>query len=141
MVMASTSTVDCRPSTSTLGDVLVELMDPDQHFPSPGAFGRPQDSRLVELVDDPRRATIPDLHAPLQQGSRSAEILDADLRGLAEEGVALPWLGGSAVLVALRLLRPDDLEDVILVPSGRGGFRFPALEPRHQLLGLLRRDV
>src|SRR5207302_3937362 len=72
---------------------LVEIVQSDQHVPWFRTVRRTQNSRQLQLVDDPRRPTVPDAHASLQQRGRAELILDAHFRGLPEQGVTLA--GGS----------------------------------------------
>src|SRR5690606_23390365 len=99
--------------------------------------GRPEDTRVVQLVDDPRGPAVSDPQSPLKERGRTLLELDADFGRLAEERVALlvdrlePLLGGFG------LVRANDLEDVRLLAG-----RFPCLDfasltvPRHQALGV-----
>src|SRR5690606_42110687 len=102
------------------------------------AVRRPEDARLVELVNDPRRTAVPDPKATLQQRGRSLSELDADLGRLTEQRVPLLQQRELRVLaLLLRLQRPDHLEDVVL--GSRTLRRAPAV-PLHEPLGVLRRQ-
>src|SRR5439155_21347355 len=86
---------------------LIQLFQSHQHIPWFRTVGRTQDPRQLQLVDDPRRPTVPDAHASLQQRGRAELILDAHFRGLPEQGVTLaggsrsPFPGGFTGLVPL----------------------------------------
>src|SRR5712691_1770894 len=84
-----------RVPTSALGTPtnLIELLESHQDIPWFRTVRRTQDSRQLQLVDDPRRPTVPDAHASLQQRGRAELILDAHFRGLPEQGVTVA--GGS----------------------------------------------
>src|SRR5205809_7720144 len=90
---------------------LIQLLEPHQHIPRLAAVGGAEDPRQLELVDDPRRASVADAHAPLQQGGRSQLVLDADLGGLPEQRVALagPPRAFPTGLAGFRRLQPLDL--------------------------------
>src|SRR5205814_5768875 len=70
----------------------IQVFQPHQHIPRLAAVGGAQNPRLLELVDDARRAAVADAHAALQQRRRPQLILDADLRGLSEQRVAIAGL-------------------------------------------------
>src|SRR3989454_3541221 len=66
---------------------LVQLLEPHQHIPRFGPVRRAEDTRLFQLVDDARRATVPDAHAALQQGRRAELVLDEIGRASCRERV------------------------------------------------------
>src|SRR6188472_2244746 len=74
---------------AALAAVLVELVEPDQHLARLRPVRRPEDAGVVQLVDDARGTAIADAEPALQQRGRAALVLDADLRRLAEQRVAL----------------------------------------------------
>src|SRR6266571_480466 len=124
---------------------LIQLLEPHQHVPRFGAVRRAEDTCLLQLVDDARRATVPDAHAALQQGRRAQLVLDADLGSLAEQRVALPPRGAllprpPSLVARLGLLdRGDLLDDLPSRLVCRSGGRASSV-PLHQPLGLLGGD-
>src|SRR5712691_1626736 len=126
-----------------LATYLIQLLQSDQNIPGFRAVRRTQDSCQLQLVDYPRRSTVPDAHAPLEQRRRAELVLDADLRGLAEQGIALA--GGALLPLAaavlpglLRLLQRRHL----FIDARTRNCRFcgMCLVPVHQPLGLVGRD-
>src|SRR5687767_7152549 len=79
-------------SPAPLLAVLVQLIEPHQHLAGLAPVRRAQDPCVVQLVDDPRRASVSDPESPLQQGSGAALVLNARFGGLAEQYVALAGL-------------------------------------------------
>src|SRR6266513_4478136 len=79
-----------RTPHSALGTTanLVEIIQPDQNIPRLGPIRGSQDPGQFKLIDDAGGATVPDAHAPLQQRGRAELVLNADFRGLAEQGIA-----------------------------------------------------
>src|SRR5690606_12054892 len=103
----------------------------------------------MQLVDDARRTPVADLEAALQERRRTALVLDAHLRGLAEELVAVAdILGGLFPTASLEGLHRLHLgEDVILgvllgddqalgFERGLAGFLALAV-PAHETLGVV----
>src|ERR1041384_6390961 len=127
-----------HPSHSPLlTRVLLHLVEPDQYFPRLAPAPRPQDPPLLQLVDDPRGAAVPDPQPPLQQRGRPAPLLQTDLRRLLEEGIAIR-AGPLLLRPPPRLLElevPLLGDDVGLVR--RLHRRAPRLVPPHHRLGLV----
>src|SRR6266581_6131964 len=99
---------------------LVQLLEAHQHVPRLAAIRRPEDPRQLQLVDDPRRSTVPDAHAPLQQRRRAELVLDAHLGRLPEQPVAfagafLPFPRPSPLLPLFLLVDRRDLPGNLLL--------------------------
>src|SRR5205823_810899 len=77
---------------ASLAAQCVQIFQTDQHVARLGPVRRAENPRLLQLIDDARRASVADAHAPLQQRGRAELVLDAHLRGLAEERVPLARL-------------------------------------------------
>src|SRR6266566_1474967 len=125
---------------------VVQILESHEHVAGFGAIRRSQDAGQLELIDDSRRATVPDAHAPLQQRSRSQLILNAYLSRLPEQRIALaeiPFpLPSSLFPFFFRFLECRDLfVDRASRRRGdrRGGGVLPI--PLHDSLGFVRRDV
>src|SRR5882762_320938 len=122
---------------------LIQLVQSHQHIPRLRSVRWSQDPCQLQLVDDPRRPAVPDAHAPLEQRRRAELVLDADLGGLAEQGIALA--GGAllplsaAVLPGLR--RGLERRHLFIDARARHGrFCGMCLVPVHHPLGLVGRD-
>jgi len=50
-----------------LSAVLIQLPHPDQHLSRLRTIGRAEDPGLMQLINDPRRATIANPELPLEQ--------------------------------------------------------------------------
>src|SRR5882724_346576 len=122
---------------------LIQIFQSHQHIPRLRPVCGTEDPRQFQLVDNSRRSSVPDAHAPLQQRGRAELILDADFRGLPEQRIAL---AGSALLalpasVLPRFFRFFQRRHLLVDARARshrlGGMR---LVPVHQPLGLVGRD-
>src|SRR5690348_8633617 len=122
---------------------LIQLFEPHQHVPRLRPIRRSQYPCQLQLVDYPRRPAVPDAHAPLQQRCGAELVLDADLRGLAEQGIALARgallpLAAAVLPGFLRFLQRRHLFiDARASDRRLCGMR---LVPVHQPLGLVGRD-
>src|SRR5574342_1428216 len=101
---------DQRPVSATN---LIELLEPYQHVARLAAVLGSEDSGQLELIDDPRRAAVADAHATLQQGGGAELVLDAHLRRLPEQRVALAGIFASALTAALGGFGGFDRRDLL----------------------------
>src|SRR6185437_10757048 len=105
-----------RTGSSTRSTDVLQLIEANEHVPWFGTVRRTEHAGRVELIDDARRAPIPDLQPTLKQRCRALLMLDHDFGSVAEQLVAvcgLPILpGGSARLQCFAFA--DDFENVRL---------------------------
>ena len=106
----------------------------------------------MQLVDDPRRASVTDFQPPLQQRRAATLMLDAEFRRLAEQLVAVDRIAIVVTTAGIDCVTCADLlQDVRLhhrtrhrgterLTLGIGTLTLRVV-PEHQSLGLLARQV
>src|SRR6185312_17547911 len=75
--------------------VLVQLIEAHTDLARLASVGRPENARVLQLIDDAGSAAVPDAELSLEQRCGAALVLDADLGRFAEFLVAVP-AGGCA---------------------------------------------
>src|SRR5213079_1409759 len=123
---------------------LIQLFQSHQHIPRLGPIRGSEDPCQLQLIDYPRRSPVADAHAPLQQRGRAELVLDAHLRGLPEQHIALARsallaLPASVFPCFFRVFQRRHLV-VDARARDRRGLRGMGLVPVHQSFGLVRRD-
>src|SRR6185437_1447839 len=132
----------------------VQILEPGEHVARLGSIGWTEDSRVVQLINDTRCASVSNLQPALQQRGRAQLMLNDHLGRLTKEFVALTGL--VAVRAPARrlhgLTRAHGFQDVGLRGRGLLGHDSLCLErgtthgaavvvPLHEMLGILAADV
>ena len=66
----------------------IQILQPNAHLAPLWAAPGIEHARIRQLIDHPRRASVADSQATLQQRRRATLVLDAQLGGLAKQGIA-----------------------------------------------------